>query len=66
MKSATDFAWRTSSCSSATDNNTCVEVAPIADATAVRDTKSRTRGHLRVPADSWVTLLGSLRGRGKP
>ncbi|MYS84565.1 DUF397 domain-containing protein [Embleya scabrispora] len=63
---ANALAWRTSSYSSATDTNTCVEVAPTASATAVRDTTSRERGHLCVPAASWTTLVRTLKGeRGR-
>ncbi|MFI6583495.1 DUF397 domain-containing protein [Embleya sp. NPDC050493] len=60
------LGWRTSSYSSATDTNTCVEVAPTASATAVRDTKCRERGHFCVPAASWATLVRTLKGaRGR-
>ncbi|MYW00577.1 DUF397 domain-containing protein, partial [Streptomyces sp. SID3343] len=36
-------AWRTSSYSGGSGQNSCVEVAPIDTDTAVRDTKARTR-----------------------
>ncbi|MYW03771.1 DUF397 domain-containing protein [Streptomyces sp. SID3343] len=57
------WPWRTSSYSAATNENSCVEVAPLAtaEATAVRDTKRRTGGHLCVAAGSWATLVTSLK-----
>ncbi|MFF7246809.1 DUF397 domain-containing protein [Embleya sp. NPDC008237] len=58
--------WRTSSYSAASNENSCVEVAPAPLATAVRDTKCRERGHFCVPAASWATLVRTLKGaRGR-
>jgi hypothetical protein len=58
--------WRTSSYSAASNENSCVEVSPVSQAAAVRDTKSRERGHFCVPAASWATLVQTLKGaRGR-
>ncbi|MET7298677.1 DUF397 domain-containing protein [Embleya sp. NPDC005575] len=63
---ANALAWRTSSYSSATDTNTCVEVAPTPSATAVRDSESHERGHFCVSSASWATLVQTLKGaRGR-
>lgn len=50
-------AWRKSSYSS--DQANCVEVAAIATAVGIRDTKDREGGHLTVPAPAWAAFLSS-------
>ncbi|WP_424644416.1 DUF397 domain-containing protein [Embleya sp. AB8] len=55
-------AWRKSSYSGGSQNTDCVEVAPLAvEATGVRDTKNRERGHIAIPGDSWVMFLGAIK-----
>ncbi|WP_424643408.1 DUF397 domain-containing protein [Embleya sp. AB8] len=51
--------WRTASYSS--DNNACVEAAPLATKTGVRDTKDRTRGHLEITPTAWTELVRALK-----
>ncbi|MGC0422636.1 hypothetical protein ABIA38_008181 [Embleya sp. AB8] len=38
-----------------------MEVAPLATATGVRDTKDRDRGHLEVGPSAWCELLSTLK-----
>ncbi|WP_424643933.1 DUF397 domain-containing protein [Embleya sp. AB8] len=59
MRITDSYAWRTASYSSG--NNSCVEVAPLATATGVRDTKDRDRGHLEVGPSAWCELLSTLK-----
>jgi Domain of unknown function (DUF397) len=54
--------WRTSSFSG-TSGNGCVEVAVLADAVAVRDTKDRTRPPHTFAPPAWRAFLTALRGR---
>jgi hypothetical protein len=52
--------WRTSTFSGGSGNS-CVEVAFLPDAVAVRDTKDRTRPpHRHTPA-AWRAFLGAVR-----
>lgn len=53
--------WRKSSRSSASGSN-CVEVAKLADAVGVRDSKDPTGPVLRFSPDSWASFTGALRG----
>ncbi|UGQ15221.1 DUF397 domain-containing protein [Yinghuangia sp. ASG 101] len=53
-------SWRKSSYSGGGDNS-CVEVAPLATATGVRDSKDRTRGHIEIPENSWATMTAELK-----
>lgn len=39
----------------------CVEVADLADGTAVRDTKHRELGHLAFPREQWAAFLTQLK-----
>jgi hypothetical protein len=50
--------WRTSSYSSGHGGN-CVEVAPIAGAAAVRDSKDRDGGTLLFSAHGWTSFLSA-------
>lgn len=56
-----DRAWRTSSYSEKIE---CVEVAPLPDATGVRDSKDPDGGDLRVPRTAWHTFVRVIRGLG--
>lgn len=51
--------WRKASYSTAQSN--CVEVAPLRNATAVRDSKRPAAPHLRIPAAGWTALATRLR-----
>ncbi|MEU0938181.1 DUF397 domain-containing protein [Embleya sp. NPDC005971] len=51
--------WRTASYS--IDNNGCVEAAPLATKTGVRDTKNRACGHLEIGPAAWTALVRGLR-----
>ena len=52
--------WRKSSYSGSDTN--CVEVAPMPGATAVRDSKRRGGGELRVPRTAWQALVRAVCG----
>ncbi|MFI6583575.1 DUF397 domain-containing protein [Embleya sp. NPDC050493] len=52
--------WRTASYS--IDNNGCVEAAPLATKTGVRDTKNRSHGHLEITPAAWTELVRALKG----
>jgi hypothetical protein len=59
---AADARWRKSSYSTASNN--CVEVAPVAGACAVRDSKNPDGGHLVFDAGTWKAFVADLkRGR---
>lgn len=51
-------AWRTSSHSGS--NAQCVEVAPLAGATAVRDSQHRAGGTLLVPRARWSAFVAEI------
>ncbi|MET9795046.1 DUF397 domain-containing protein [Nocardiopsis alba] len=38
----------------------CVEVADVPGASAIRDTKQRTDGHLPFPTNEWAAFLTTL------
>ncbi|MEC3892661.1 DUF397 domain-containing protein [Nocardiopsis alba] len=46
--------------SSYSNPNNCVEVADTPGASAIRDTKRRTDGHLPFPTDEWAAFLTTL------
>lgn len=52
--------WRTSSLTGGNSDN-CVEVAPIEDMVAVRDSKDRQGPALFVPRDGWHAFLAAAR-----
>jgi hypothetical protein len=49
--------WRKSSRSGNLENSDCVEVADLADAIGIRDSKAPDAGHLCVSAESFADLL---------
>ena len=51
--------WKKSSYSTAQGN--CVEVAPVREATAIRDSKNPAGPVLRFPADSWRAFIGAVK-----
>jgi len=51
--------WTKSSYSTAQGN--CVEVAPVREGTAVRDSKDPDGPILRFPADSWRAFLSAVK-----
>ncbi|WIX80428.1 DUF397 domain-containing protein [Amycolatopsis carbonis] len=51
-----DLVWRKSSYSGNT-NGDCVEVALSTETVSVRDTKARSAGELRVPAEAWQAFV---------
>lgn len=53
------LAWRKSSYSGTQTD--CVEVAPLPGATAVRDSKRRDAGELRVAPRVWKALIEAVR-----
>jgi hypothetical protein len=56
------LAWRTSSFSGdGVNGNGCVEVAPLPDGVAVRDTKDRSRAAHVYPSTTWESLLTDVR-----
>ncbi|WP_214405792.1 DUF397 domain-containing protein [Pseudonocardia lacus] len=58
--------WRTSTFSGGSGNS-CVEVAFLPDAVAVRDTKDRTRSPQRHSPAAWRAFLAAVRdGRFRP
>lgn len=52
-------AWRKSTYSA--QETACVEVAPMPGATAVRDTKNRNGGELRVRRVAWDAFVQAVR-----
>ncbi|MEU9832028.1 DUF397 domain-containing protein [Streptosporangium sp. NPDC048047] len=54
--------WRKSSLSA--DGPSCVEVAFVNDAVAVRDTKDRDGGTLLFRHDTWATFIGGIKTGG--
>ncbi|GAA3879783.1 DUF397 domain-containing protein [Saccharothrix violaceirubra] len=57
-------AWRTSSYSG--NGEACVEVAPVDDRVAARDSKNPTGPVLTFTADQWRTFCTSLTGADRP
>lgn len=53
--------WRKSSRSGGGAGNNCVEVAPMPEAVAVRDSKDPTGPVLDVESRSWTAFLTGLR-----
>jgi hypothetical protein len=51
--------WRTSSYSAS--NGSCVEIAPLTDGTAVRDTKDRDGGMLTVGQRAWDVFRATVK-----
>jgi hypothetical protein len=51
--------WRKSSYSGAQNN--CLEVAPVREGAAVRDSKNPAGPVLRFPADAWRAFLGAVK-----
>jgi len=51
--------WQKSSYS--TQQGNCVEVAPVRDGTAVRDSKNSAGPVLRFSADSWRAFLSAVK-----
>ncbi|MER5418217.1 DUF397 domain-containing protein [Streptosporangium roseum] len=54
--------WHKSSLSA--DGPSCVEVAFVDDAVAVRDTKDREGGTLVFRRDEWANFIGGIKGGG--
>ncbi|MGI5125938.1 DUF397 domain-containing protein [Pseudonocardia sp. CA-107938] len=59
------LAWRTSTFSGGNGNG-CVEVAPLPDAVAVRDTKDRTRSPHVYSRAAWAALVAGVRAGDYP
>ncbi|GAA3425332.1 DUF397 domain-containing protein [Streptosporangium nondiastaticum] len=55
-----DARWRKSSLSGS--GPSCVEVAFVSDAVAVRDTKDRDGGTILFRHDTWATFIGGFDG----
>lgn len=51
------FGWRKSSHSGMTDDSDCVEVARLAGAVGVRDSKRPEAGHLSLPVGDFADLV---------
>jgi len=51
--------WKKSSYSG--DQGNCVEVAPVREGAAVRDSKNPTGSVLRFPADSWRAFVSAVK-----
>lgn len=61
MSTQVAFRWRKSSRSGGA-NNGCVEVAPVDDAMAVRDSKNPAGGMLRLTAAQWRAFAAAVVG----
>lgn len=53
--------WRKSSYSGGGDGDACVEIAPLATRTAIRDSKAPTRATLTIPAPAFTALIDHLK-----
>jgi hypothetical protein len=53
--------WRKSSRSNSGGNGNCVEIALLAERTAIRDSKNPDTAALILPATAWHTLLTGFR-----
>jgi hypothetical protein len=51
--------WRKSSYSGAQNN--CVEVAPVREGAAVRDSKDSAGPELRFPVEPWRAFIGAVK-----
>jgi Domain of unknown function (DUF397) len=56
----TDVMWRKSSYSGGGNGNSCVELANVADVTAVRDSKNPSGPVLTLPSVTWRGFLRGL------
>lgn len=64
MRTATTrTSWRTSSYTGGGQGQNCVEVAVGADVVAVRDTKNRAGGMVRVSPGVWRRFVAEAAGR---
>ncbi|MGZ3115672.1 DUF397 domain-containing protein [Streptomyces sp. H62] len=54
-------AWKKSSYSGGGEGNDCVEVAPVGDRIALRDSKRPTDAALTFPAPAFAAFLRTLR-----
>jgi hypothetical protein len=53
--------WRKSSRSSSAGNAACVEIALLAERTAIRDSKNPNASALLLPTTAWQNLLTEVR-----
>jgi hypothetical protein len=53
--------WRKSSRSNTGGNGSCVEIALLAERTAIRDSKNPNAPALLLPTTAWQTLLTEVR-----
>lgn len=53
--------WRKSSYSNQSAEGDCVEVASLASAMGVRDSKAPGRGHLAASFEAWTAFLHTLK-----
>ncbi|KAB2339176.1 DUF397 domain-containing protein [Actinomadura rudentiformis] len=53
--------WRKSSHSGTTQGTDCVELARLASAVVVRDSKAPEAGHLSLPADTFADLIARVK-----
>jgi hypothetical protein len=53
--------WRKSSRSNTGGNGNCVEIALLAERTAIRDSKNPNAATLLLPATAWQHLLTDIR-----
>lgn len=58
--------WRKSSRSSGTAENSCVEIAAMGRAIAVRDSKDPDGPRLHFEMPAWSTFLGAVKADGLP
>ncbi|WP_320778368.1 DUF397 domain-containing protein [Streptomyces sp. CRN 30] len=53
--------WRKSTYSGGGEGNTCVEIAPLAELVAVRDSKAPVRATLSFPTPAFTALVEGLK-----